>query len=121
MGIATEMLTALCADADDEKTLLYLSASDRGNQEFYKRFGFRIVGEGRSHPGAVHATAGMARMPRARADAGEGVQAVGDVVVSEEKSRRRLPGLVARAALPFAGAAIAVVWWGFARRRLVNR
>ena len=115
-GIATEVLNAVCADADDEGVLLYLSATDRGNQLYYERFGFRVVGEGRSHPSAAHATAGMARMPRGRADDGEEVKKVGDVVASSaQQGNGRLSPALVRVALPLAGFAFAA-WAVWSRR-----
>ena len=114
-GIATEVLNAVCADADDEGTLLYLSATDRSKQLYYERFGFRVVGEGRSHPSAAHATAGMARMPKGRADAGEEVREVGDVVASSAQGNGRMPSALVRVALPLAGFTFAV-WVGWSRK-----
>mmetsp|Transcript_9905 Transcript_9905/g.23338 ORF Transcript_9905/g.23338 Transcript_9905/m.23338 type:complete len:233 (+) Transcript_9905:453-1151(+) len=114
-GIATEVLNAVCADADDEGTLLYLSATDRSKQLYYERFGFHVVGEGRSHPSAAHATAGMARMPKGRADAGEKVREVGDVVASSAQGNGRMPSALVRVALPLAGFTFAA-WVGWSRK-----
>lgn len=42
-GYATELLQAVCEDADIDAVVLALMPSDAGIQKFYERFGFRVI------------------------------------------------------------------------------
>jgi hypothetical protein len=101
-GIQTVIFQRLCSDADADGTVLYLSSSDEGNQRYYERFGFALVGEA-GEGGFV--TRGMARLPKNRREKGEVVVQVGDVSGRTEERKRGRGG----AALVVAVAAAAVV------------
>ena len=61
-GMCTRLIRQVCADADADGVLLYLSSSDDANQRFYERFGFVQLGSASCDPAQI-TTVAMARNP----------------------------------------------------------
>ncbi|GMI04169.1 hypothetical protein TrVE_jg7033 [Triparma verrucosa] len=80
LGLSSTLIKRVCSDADAEGWNLYLSTSDRRNQEFYLRFGFKWVGECEGEGGFI--TAGMSRRPKGEYDGG--VEMVGKVALEKK-------------------------------------